>query len=169
LAICRIYSHSHISHPHHTHRGLATHVMDEYFCHLDPASVREGDVIFVNTFLLCEYPHSVVISEDVACLVYLGYPKGYLFRLRSLRVGAVVGMRENCTHSQPGLAAARRLEDQSSLHPLRSEGVYCAVVAVFVINCRMLLVAVEDAWTRETQRNAELVCVLFWGSILGLR
>jgi hypothetical protein len=30
--------------------------MDEYFCHLDPASVREGDIVFVNSFLLCECP-----------------------------------------------------------------------------------------------------------------
>lgn len=33
--------------------------MDEYFCHLDPASVREGDIVFVNSFLLCECPDSV--------------------------------------------------------------------------------------------------------------
>ena len=38
-----------------TFRGLAAHVVDEYFCHFDPADVRDGDIVYVNTFLLCVY------------------------------------------------------------------------------------------------------------------
>ncbi len=37
-------------------RSMADHVIDEYFCHFDPADVKEGDIIFVNTFLLSVAP-----------------------------------------------------------------------------------------------------------------
>ena len=56
LGVFSCFPHSHIPIPQHAYRGLATHIMDEYFCHLDPASVREGDIVFVNSFLLCECP-----------------------------------------------------------------------------------------------------------------
>jgi len=38
-----------------TFRDMADHVLDEYFCHFDPADVHDGDVVFVNTFLLCAF------------------------------------------------------------------------------------------------------------------
>ena len=38
-----------------TFRGMAHHVIDEYFCHFDPADVRDGEIVFVNTFLLCAF------------------------------------------------------------------------------------------------------------------
>lgn len=38
-----------------TFRGMADHIYDEFFCHFDPLAVRDGDVVFVNTFLLCPY------------------------------------------------------------------------------------------------------------------
>jgi hypothetical protein len=56
LGVFSCFPHSHIPIPQYAYRGLATHIMDEYFCHLDPASVREGDIVFVNSFLLCERP-----------------------------------------------------------------------------------------------------------------
>ena len=38
-----------------TFRGMAAHVVDEYFCHFEPARVREGEIVFVNAFLLCAF------------------------------------------------------------------------------------------------------------------
>lgn len=38
-----------------TFRSAADHVLDEFFCHFDPAAVQRGDKVFVNTFLLCPF------------------------------------------------------------------------------------------------------------------
>jgi len=38
-----------------TFRDMADHIFDEFFCHFDPASVRHGEIVYVNTFLLCPY------------------------------------------------------------------------------------------------------------------
>ena len=34
---------------------MADHIYDEYFCHFDPLSVKDGDIVYVNTFLLCPF------------------------------------------------------------------------------------------------------------------
>ncbi len=47
--------------------------MDEYFCHLDPASVREGDIVFVNSFLLCECPDSVFFIASFSFFLFLPF------------------------------------------------------------------------------------------------
>lgn len=39
----------------HTFRDMAHHVFDEFYCHFDPDAVREGEIVFVNTFLLCPF------------------------------------------------------------------------------------------------------------------
>mmetsp|Transcript_28302 Transcript_28302/g.71728 ORF Transcript_28302/g.71728 Transcript_28302/m.71728 type:complete len:327 (-) Transcript_28302:50-1030(-) len=42
-----------------TFRDLAAHVHDEFYCHLSPPDVLDGDLVFVNTFLLCPFLRAV--------------------------------------------------------------------------------------------------------------
>ena len=43
---------------------MADHVFDEYFCHVDPKDVKPGDLIYVNTFLLCVLKHNAFLQRD---------------------------------------------------------------------------------------------------------
>lgn len=60
-----------------TFRGMAKHVIDEYFCHFDPRDVRNGDIVFVNTFLLCAFArafHPLIRARYVLITHNSDYP-----------------------------------------------------------------------------------------------
>ena len=104
--------------PQHAYRGLATHIMDEYFCHLDPASVREGDIVFVNSFLFCECPRLCFYLDDICHASALCRAQRVpISPLRQCTISHLVLLPPNSVQKQQGKVQERNrlIEFDSSL------------------------------------------------------